>query len=157
MKSLVILFVFSLSLISCNKSSDPAATTDPIVGTWYYVNPNSTSTNELGLIAYVYADGTYNSLTYKATSSGNNISAYVRKKIGKYTRSGDTFSVAYSYETCSPVTSETFTAAISATNSNQLTYVSADKTVLATFNRSTGTAGDPVNLTLVEDTACNKF
>lgn len=159
MKLMLLVIGIGLSIISC-KGSDKgttAAAVDATVGTWYYISPASTATVEQGLIAYVYADGTYNSLSYKATKTNGVISAFVRKKIGKYVKSGDSFTITYSYETCTPINSETFTAAIAANSNDQLNYVNADKTVAASFIRSTGGASDPVNITLVEDTACNKM
>ncbi len=157
MKQLLLIVSALFLLTSCNKSGDSAsAPGEPTVGTWYWVSPASTSTVEQGLIAYVNADGTYNSLQYKATNNSGHISAYVRKRIGTYTKTGDSFTIKYTYETCSPISTETFTATVSA-NSQQLAYVSGDKTVLATFTRVTEADNEPVKLTLVEDTACNKF
>jgi len=155
MKTLIVLIFIILAFSGCKKNEETSTPTDPVFGTWIYVSPASTSTTSIGLIGLIDPGGDIQSLSFKLNNNGGLISGYVRKNIGKWTRSGDVFTVKYSYETCTPVGTESFTMKISDTNSNVLYYTK--DTLMASFNRSTGSSDEPTSITLIEDTACDKF
>ncbi len=154
MKSAVILFVLSFGLISCNKGSDSASATDPIYGTWTYLAPGATSTVFTGYGGTIKEDGSISLLSMKAYDNGITPVIYYRANIGKYVRTGDTFVITYSKETCNPMGTETIILKYS---NSQLLMTTPSSTTIVAFSKAS-TSYQPIeNLTMIEDTACNKF
>jgi len=155
MRIIILLLSTIVLLTSCNKGSDSAAaTTDPVFGSWSYIAPGATATVFTGYAGILKEDGNVTLLSMKAYDNGVTPVVYYRKNIGKFVRTGDSFKITYSYETCNPMGSETINLKYSNT---QLLMSAPPSTTIVAFSRM-ATSYDPVeNLTMIEDTACNKF
>ena len=155
MKYFIVIAIISLSLISCNKSSDSGPSADPIYGKWSSVISESGGTT-VGFIGELKDDGTVQFIYYKATAtSDTSINGYLRINKGTYKKEGDVFDITYTKETCNPVRAEKLTIK---TGSDRDTLIVSNSTSVSTYKRlaeSTGTTN--VTTTLTEDTACNKF
>jgi hypothetical protein len=131
-------------------SVQAAGVSDPIYGTWYYQAPGATSTQAKGIIGKIDANGIQILNAYIYTD-GSNATVYIRKSIGTYTRSGDVFSVKYSYETCSPVGQETMFLSVVG---DKLTVLNQDKSVQLLLSRAVDN-GSLLTAAFIEDKNCN--
>lgn len=88
---------------------------------------------------------------------GNHTHGYYRKNNGTYKKSGDDYSVTWSYETCNPVGTDT--AKITGSDPSDRIVMTVDGTSIAMLNTNKWEPAVDVNsfVALTEDTACDKF
>ena len=145
-------FICLLFIAGCSgsKSSD-SAKEDPVFGNWIYETPGSNG--QRGIVGVLDKSGTITLMTYYGyATNSNTVTTYFRKSVGTFIRTGDSFNITYSYETCTPVGNETL---ILKTSSNDQLYVDVvSQGLFLTFNRAPANSS-PLNITAIEDKDCN--
>lgn len=121
-----------------------------------YQFPGGTANKAKLLVGKLSKDGSIKFTTAYAVGDANNITMAFRNNIGTFIRSGDSFSVTYSYETCDPVGSEVIKIKIDPNNSSRLIVSNADGSVAFTMTRLTPSVSNAI-ITAVEDKNCNLF
>ncbi|MGZ5278637.1 MAG: hypothetical protein ACXWC9_01765 [Pseudobdellovibrionaceae bacterium] len=151
----LVLSVFVLG--ACNHKSEDRKTesVDPIYGQWTYLNPASTSSKIKGMAASVMPDGSILILNmYILPSDSATAAVAFRKSVGTFSRSGDLFTLNYSYETCKPIGTEVLTVKVDPGNSNRILVATQDGSVFFTMNRAEPSDTN-YSLTGVEDKNCD--
>ncbi|MBC7465415.1 MAG: hypothetical protein H7256_05430 [Bdellovibrio sp.] len=155
MKYTLLALTSFLVFSSCsNNSSDTAAqsTVDPVYGSWTYVAPGATSTTAKGYTATIDGNGNILFMQVYVYSDGSSAKAYVRKNIGTYVRSGESFDIKWSHETCNPVGSET--VILRSASNDSLLSSNSKGTIQMQFSRVTKTNAI-TNMAVFEDVNCN--
>lgn len=142
--------LFLLSSCSGGGGGGSSETVDPIYGDWYYEMPGSTATQGKGVIGTIQKNGSISFSYYYAVGNTNNATFYTRKSVGTFERSGNNFSIKYSYETCDPVHQETL---ILTESGGALIVQNSDKSV--TIKMSKVTSLNVKNLAIIEDKNCS--
>lgn len=148
----VLLLLSLLLIMSCSKNdSAPADPADQVYGSWYYQAPGGSSTSAKGIVATLDKNGSVQFAYVSGYASGGTAAFYTRKSIGSFTRSGEAFSIKYTYETCNPVNQETLYIKMRGDN---LLVSNSDRSVTFTMARPSATISNQM-IAVIEDKNCN--
>lgn len=161
----LLLVAMMFSLAACGSSGGGgvpadgaaiAASGDHLAGTYAY-----TLTNQSGDMYMSYlqiAPGNKVFAVEMVTPRSNHSLIYARKNEGTFIRSGDTYTVTWSYESCDPVGTQTFKIT-SIDPADRILVTSGNVSLqflnVAKWYPDTGTANS--GLTMIEDVSCNLF
>lgn len=141
--------------VPVSSSSDDATTTDPYLGTYFWTALLKSS-DVVYTEAYIKADKvTY----YQAIfPKGNMAVAYYAKNEGTYVKSGNNYTVTYTYQTCNPVGSEVYK--ITGSNPDDIIGITQQGTTYPFKNFKSHTA--PIDFKAIaalqeDDSTCSHF
>ena len=133
-----------------------AASSDSNAGIFFNAVKSTTNSSKYALVLKISGTNSFNAVEVYTPTSNSAVS-YVRKSKGTFIRSGDTYTVTWSYETCNPMGTQTYT--ISTNNPADKIFVTSGNTTVMMLNDAAYAAPyDLANFSYtVEDTDCNKF
>lgn len=159
MKQIIIVFassfVFSCSNSSSgsgqNNDSNAVASANTIDGTWVYVNPSSTESAAKGLGA-VISGSKISLIAMYMYQQPSGYKVYFRKSEGTFIKDGEKLTISYTYETCSPLSTEVAYVKI---NGDNATISANNGSLIYTMKRyANNDPSSPLNMTMIEDTGC---
>lgn len=158
-KSILFFLCFPL-LSACGKKSDgnaAASASDPYIGT-YFLAGESASTSDIFVSTISIEPGNKITGVNMVFPGGSTSHAYFRKNVGTYAKTGDEFLVTWSYESCDPEGTESFT--VTSKDPSDRIFIGSGSTIIQYLNNAKwGSDNGSANsaLVLTEDTECNKF
>lgn len=162
MKKIAGILIFGLVLSACGSKGgggDAAAdaavnSADANIGVYYQMYQTTNGDTDL-IYAKISSGNSVQSIL--ATFPGGNLAVgYYQKSVGTYVKSGSTYSINWSYETCNPVHSESLD--ITATDQTDRIFVKQGNTTITLLNSVKWSPQVNVNavLAMTEDVGCTK-